>query len=156
VNKLERANQWITIATNIGVILGLVVLIIEVNQNTTGMEDQIDAAIWSNSNGGFLIAENADLAALLVRTKTEPWDSFLPVEQERIGIMWGYAIDSAELQFRLRNRRGEKLNADNIVFPERFLSQGSFKTFWLQAQKTGVYPPDFVSFFNAYISERGQ
>jgi len=156
LDKLERANQWITIATNIGVIFGLVVLILEINQNTTAMENQIDATIWSNSSGGYLVAENPDLAALWVRTKSEPWESFSLVEQERIGILWGYAVDSAELQFRLRNRSGEKLNADNIVFPEGLLSHDSFKTFWLQAQKTGVYPPDFVSFFNAYVSERGR
>lgn len=156
LNKLERANQWIMMATNVGVILGLAVLILEISQNTTAIENQIDAAVWSNSSGGYLVVENPELAELWVRAKTEPWDSFSLVEQERIGILWGYAVDSAELQFRLRNRSGENLNADNIVFPERILSQASFRTLWDQVQNTGVYPPDFVSFFDAYISERGQ
>lgn len=153
MNKLEHTNQWLTLATNVGVIVGLVVLILEINQNTTAIENEIDAAIWANSNSGLLIVEDPELAKLSVRAKSEPWESFSPIEQERIGILWGYALDSAELQYRLRNRGGEQLNADNIVFPARLLSQDSFGAFWEQAQQTGAYPPDFVMFFNSYVSE---
>jgi hypothetical protein len=154
LDKLEHTNQWLTLATNIGVIVGLVVLILEINQNTTAIENEIDASIWANSNAGLLIVDNPELAQLSVRAKTEPWESFSPIEQERIGTLWGYALDSAELQYRLRNRGGERLNADNIVFPTRLLSQDSFGAFWTQAQQSGAYPSDFVMFFNSYVSEQ--
>jgi len=129
VDKLERTNHWLTLATNVGVLLGLVILIQEINQNTTAIENEIDSAIFLDGGaGGLAIVENADLAELLVRSEAEAWGSFTPVEQQRLGGIWAYALDSAELQFRLRNRSSEKLTADNIVFPELMLSRHSFKT----------------------------
>ena len=155
MDKLERTNQWLLFATNVGVIVGLVILIIEIGQNTTAIENQIDVAVFSQGSAGYII-ENPDLAELWVRSASEAWDSFSPVEKARIGTIWGFILDSAELQFRLRKRSGEMLNADNIVFPERILSRPSFRAWWKQAQEGGAYPPEFVRFFNSYLSERGR
>ena len=153
MDKLKRTNQWLTFAASIGVIVGLVVLIFEINQNTIAIENQVDVAVFSLGPIGYLI-EHRDLAELSVRSKSEPWDSFSMVEQERMGFLWGSFLDSAELQYRLRQRGGEMLNADNIAFPEALLSQDAFTTWWEQAQMGGAYPPEFVNFFNSYLSER--
>ncbi|PHS39481.1 MAG: hypothetical protein COA91_06005 [Robiginitomaculum sp.] len=32
-NKVERLNRWLTLGANIGVVLGLIILIVEVRQN---------------------------------------------------------------------------------------------------------------------------
>lgn len=155
MERLERINQWITLATNVGVLLGLLFLIQEINQNTTAIENEIDTAIFSNAGaGGLVIIENPDIAELLVRSETEAWDSFTPVERQRLGSLWAYALDSAELQYRLRKRGGEALNADNIVFPEAMLNRDSFESFWADVKETGVYPSEFVNFFNAYMADR--
>ena len=154
MDKLERTNQWLLFATNIGVIVGLVILIIEISQNTVAIENQVDVAVFSQGPAD-LIIENPDLAELWVRSASEPWDSFSAIEQERIGTLWGLVLDSAELQYRLRTRSGEMLDADNIVFPERILSRDSFRDWWLTAQEGGAYPPEFVRFFNSYLSDRG-
>ncbi len=153
MDKLERMNQWLTLVTSLGVIAGLLVLIIEISQNTIAMQNQVDVEIWAQGTGGYLL-ENPELVELSVRAVSEPWDSFSPNEQFRMRILWSMTVDRAELQFRLRQRTGELLTSDNIVFPEQLLSQDSFKTWWEQTQRYN-YPPEFVDFFNSYSSERG-
>ncbi len=133
--------------------VGLIFLIIEVKQNTVAIENQIDVAVYTDAPISLLV-ENADLAELHVRSETEAWESFSPVEQERLGNLWALSIDSAELQFRLRRRGDEPLTADNIVFPERLLHRDSFKSFWREAEKSGALAPEFATFFNAYLAER--
>lgn len=39
--KTERLNSWLTLGANLGVVAGLVLLIIEIRQNTAMMESQI-------------------------------------------------------------------------------------------------------------------
>lgn len=152
MDRIERANQWFTLITNIGVMAGLIFLIIEVSQNTVAIENQIDVAVYSDAPIRLLV-ENPDLAELHVRSETEAWEGFSPVEQERLGALWALSLDSAELQFRLRRRGDEPLTAENIAFPQRLLSRDSFKAFWRESEKTGVLAPEFVTFFNSYLAE---
>ena len=155
MSKIEHANQWLTFATNIGVLAGLVILIIEINQNTTAIENQVDVAIFSDAPVRYVV-EHPELAELQVRSESEAWDSFSEVEQEQLMNLWALSLDSAELQYKLRQRSGERLTADNIVFPERLLSRDSFRTFWRTvASRGGSYPPDFIDYFESYMSERG-
>lgn len=103
MKTLERVNQWVALATNLGVIAGLVFPIIEIRQNTAALENQIDVAVFADAPIR-LLAELPDLAELHVRSESEAWESFSPGEQERLGALWALSIDSAELQFRLRQR----------------------------------------------------
>jgi len=150
---VEKLNQWLALLTNVGVLAGLILLIIEVEQNTTAIENQIDTALLE-SPMNFLI-EDPGLAALHVRTESEPWDSFTPVERERLTALWALSLDSAELQFRMRQRGSEPLTADNIAFPQRLLSRDAFASFWRESADTGVLQPEFVAFFNSYLEARG-
>lgn len=153
MDKIDRANQWFTLITNIGVMAGLFFLIIEVSQNTVAIENQVDVAVYGDAPIRLLV-ENPDLAELHVRSETESWEDFSAIEQERLGALWALSLDSAELQYRLRRRSDEPLTAENIAFPQRLLSRDSFMTFWRESEQTGVLAPDFVSFFNSYLDER--
>lgn len=152
MNKLQHASQWVALVTNVAVVAGLVFLIIEISQNTVALENQIDVAVYADAPI-VLLAEHPDLAELHVRSETEAWDSFSPVEQERLSALWALSLDSAELQFRLRQRGSEHLTAENMVFPQRLLNRDAFRTFWREAESSGVLDPEFVTFFNTYMME---
>ncbi|NIL93755.1 MAG: hypothetical protein GTO71_04800 [Woeseiaceae bacterium] len=154
MTKLKQANQWVSLATNVAVVAGLIVLIVEINQNTVALENQIDVAIYADAPI-VMLAEHPDLAELHVRSESEAWDSFSPVEQERLSALWALSLDSAELQFRLRQRGSEQLTAENMVFPQRLLNRDSFRTFWREAEGSGVLDPEFVTFFNTYMMKFG-
>ncbi len=153
MDRIARANQWFTLITNIGVMAGLIFLIIEISQNTVAIENQIDAAVYSDTTMRLLV-EYPDLAELHVRSETEAWDDFSPVEKERLGALWALSLDSAELQYRLRRRGDEPLTPENIAFPQRLVSRDAFIAFWRESEKTGVLAPAFVTFFISYLAEK--
>ena len=71
MSKIKRANQWIALLTNVGVLLGIFVLIYEIRQNTISIENQTDVAIFElGSSQASLFVMDAELAALLERSAT--------------------------------------------------------------------------------------
>lgn len=156
MQKLERVNQWTTLLTNVGVIVGIVLLILEINQNTVAIDNQIDVAVSSIGTGhASMLVADAELAELFVRAESEAWDEFSPVEQFRIGLFWSMLIDRVHLQFSLFERRSQPLTVDNIVFPESLLSQVAFRTWYEEARHDTTYERDVIEFFDSYIAERG-
>ena len=152
MGKFERANRWITLLTNVGVLFGIFVLIYEVRQNTISMENQTDVAILEiGSNQASLIVSDPGLADLLMRSSADAWSSFAPVEQVRIGIFWGMLVDRVSTQRRLFERNSVQLTRENIVFPERLVKSESFREWWEQTKQDGTHPKTFQEFFDAYI-----
>ena len=146
--QLSRVGNWVSIATNIGVLVGLAILIYEINQNTIALENETDVAIYSNAtNSGLLVAESSDLAELLARAEVGPWEALTLAERLRIDGLRGAYLDNVELQFRLFRRRGE--SPDNIVFGEGLFGVPAFRTYWSEVKH--LYSDDFVSYFDALI-----
>ncbi|MGI9264477.1 MAG: hypothetical protein ACR2QU_06090 [Gammaproteobacteria bacterium] len=44
---MERLNQWLALLTNVGVLIGLIVVIYEINQNTVALGNETDVAIYT-------------------------------------------------------------------------------------------------------------
>ena len=152
MSKIKRANQWIALLTNVGVLLGIFVLIYEIRQNTISIENQTDVAIFElGSSQASLFVMDAELAALLERSATAQWSSFSPVEQTRLGISWTTIVDRVELQNKLFQRNGDHLTRENIVFPEAFIRSESFRTWWEETKQDGTYTETFKEFFDVYI-----
>ena len=138
--------------TNIGVLLGVFILIFEIRQNTISIQNQTDVAIAEiGSSQASLFVMEPELAALSTRSATERWTDFSPVEQTRLGISWGLLVDRVCLQRNLFERIGEQLTRDNIVFPEVLIKRESFRTWWEEAKQDGTYSESEQEFFDAYI-----
>lgn len=152
---MKRVNsiQIIGVLANLGVVVGLVVLIYEVNQNTTSLRNAADIAIASiGSNQASLVVEYPDFAEIWIRAKTQEWSSFSPVEQERLSVFWSMLVDRLELQFILYARNAEVLDHNKIIFPESLLYQATFRSWW--KLNKGTYHPDFVIFFENLMTDR--
>jgi hypothetical protein len=147
--------ELIGVGANLGVLIGLVVLIFELGQNTSALLNETDVAIANiGSNQASLVVQYPELAELLVQAETEDWSSFSKIEQLRLGVFWSLLVDRLELQFRLFNRNDEVLFKDTIVFPVFFLKQNSFRSWWKSYKAS--YQSDFVIFFEALINNREQ
>ena len=152
MNKFERINQWIALLTNVGVLLGIFVLIFEIRQNTISIQNQTDVAITDiGSSTAALVIGDPDLAAIEVKSATEPWSNLSPVEQRRIGILWGRLLDRVSLQRRLFERNGDRLTREKVAFPEEIVHRESFRTWWEQAKQGGTYSKEQKEFFDDYI-----
>ncbi len=66
--KMERLNHWLTLGANIGVVLGLVVLIIEVRQNTMQARASGNYQFLETSNNlNLAVIENKQMASVVRR-----------------------------------------------------------------------------------------
>ena len=71
--KIDTLNKWLTLAANIGVVIGIAALIIEIKQNTRSIEVE---AIWARTASGqenqryFL--EDPDALKWLVKFRNDP------------------------------------------------------------------------------------
>ena len=150
--KIDNLNSWLTLSANVVVILGLAVLIYEVRQNTQALQNETDVAIWSlGSAQASLAVQDADLAHLLIRARTEDWSALDPIEQERLTIFWGMLVDRLELQYRLYTRTDSTLDEGSIVFPEQLLRQPSFRRWW--GENSYIYHPEFQTYFEKLLDE---
>ena len=91
-NKLDWVNRWITLAANIGVLLGIIFLIVELRQNTTATRLQASSNFQDSfSNIEFFITQNAEFAALLDKgRKAEAIDR--SVDQMRLDVFYGNVL----------------------------------------------------------------
>ena len=146
---MKKLNETLTLLTNIGLLLGFIFLIYEINQNTIAIENEADAAIYSTFiAGSYVLAESEELAELIARTPNTKWEDFTEAEKVRIDAIWSSALDTAELQFRMFQRRGDV--PDNILFDEGIFNYASFKSYWSEVK--GFYEPAFVEYFERIMN----
>jgi hypothetical protein len=145
-------SQVIGIAANVGVIVGIGFLVVEVGQNTAALQNEADVAIWSmGSQTAGLVAETPELAELLVRARSEPWREFSDVEQFRIELIWDNTVSRFELQYRMYKRNGDVLQRGDWLFPESLLGQGSFNEWW--GSWKGAADPEFREYLDSFLEQ---
>jgi hypothetical protein len=90
----EKLNQWLTILANLGVVVGIIFLVVEIRQTSTQIEKNtaaLSAQVFfqlneSSSISKRAIAQDAELAELLMRGDEDP-ESLTELERERF-IQW--------------------------------------------------------------------
>jgi hypothetical protein len=147
---MHKLNRWMTTVTNIGVIVGLVVLIYEVNLNTQSVQNETDVAIYvMAADNARLLIDNEQLRHPYVQIESKSWIDFSEVDRVILGTYWYIEVDRLELQFRLYKRNKQRL--ENIVFYESDLKARSFQEWWSSDAKA-LYEPEFVLYFEQLIA----
>lgn len=151
--KRIELGQAIGVLANLAVLVGVLLLVLEIRQNTQALQNEVDVAITSIGTATVhLVADNAELSELLVRARTQQWGEFSPVEQFRVARIFDSLTTRFELQFRLYQRNGEQLQRSDWVFPEDLLRQQSFKTWWQLEGESNAHP-DFRDFMDVSLGE---
>jgi hypothetical protein len=96
----EKLNQWLTLIANVGVLIGIIFLALEMSQNTSMMQAQIRQGITENTTDFLLgIGTNLDASTAFYRGRSGIRDEDIelpPGAVERS--MWGLMIQA---NFRL-------------------------------------------------------
>ena len=146
----DRLNKWLTLIANIGVLVGLVVLVYEVRQNTQALQNQADVAIWSiGAEQANVVVDNPSVAEIMLVSETEGLDALTPVDQLRLSVLYFGFVDRLELQHRLYARNGVELDRGSIVFPENLLGVAAFREWW--DKNKHIYHPDFIPYFEELL-----
>ena len=88
--KLSNLNEWLTLIANVGVLIGIIFLALEMRQNTSMMQAQIRQGITENTLDFLLgIGTNLDAATAFYRGRTgiQEEDIELPLGVGMFGLM---------------------------------------------------------------------
>lgn len=73
--KLDKLNQWLVLAANIGVLAGVIFLSIEIRQNTLAIRGTaIQTAAAHSRDEMFVIAQDPELSRIAVMGSASPFD----------------------------------------------------------------------------------
>ena len=85
--NLDRLNQWLILVANLGVLVGIVFLSIEIRQNTTAVRGAaIQTAATLSREQMFVIAQDAELSRIVVLGSASP-ANLDPVEAFRLSYL---------------------------------------------------------------------
>ena len=150
--NLDRTNQWLTLAANIGVILGIVFLAWEIQQNTRSVEtaayqDLIARIVDLNEE----VATNSELAKIILdaRTKTELTDEQYLRYFAYIASLLRHA-DMAYFQFE----QGliSKTRLDSATAPLRSqMRTNHAKRIWNSMKEQSSFSREFVDYIDEFI-----
>ena len=144
--KSERVGLWLSLLANLGVLIGLFVLVVELRHNTFATQALLhqENVSFGRDNPELLIGdENKELAEIVFRGESDP-ESLSPIEFEKFFLFTSWRMAMWETQF---------LNFDTGLIGERIwlstdgwfsalLERGPGYRRWWEAARRG-YDPEF-------------
>ncbi len=81
---MEKMNRWMTLLANIGVLVGIGFLIVEIEQNTRAQNGStIQAFVTAAAENNTALSTSADLMAIVVRGDSEGIGALNDIERRR-------------------------------------------------------------------------
>ncbi len=113
--QLERTSHWIALAGNAGLLIGLALVIFQINQNSELVREQLDQAVWTDDLNLQLAIMGENPAAAIATAIENP--STLSVEDSRV-------LDAYILYWGLANTRKVFMHERGMTIypPASFLS----------------------------------
>ncbi len=134
--QLENASHWLTIIGNLGLLIGVALVIVQINQNSQLVREQIFTTRWTDSLNLHLAMMGDNPAAAVAKAIESP--SELTVEETRVleayVLYWGLA----DTRWRLLDDRGmavlEPISFDDLDDPRVSLWTGAFGNSYVKAR----------------------
>jgi len=152
--NVDKLNQWLGVGANLGVLVGIVFLIIEINQNTEQAE--LDAAALQTSNYQEIIAsvielnsyviQDPEFTDILIRGEANPSD-LTPVELRRYDSYTIVTIrhgDMAYYQYLQGTIDEQRLNNLLSIVAARLASGPQANRIWEAFKTAGILEPSYV------------
>ena len=144
--KVDNLNKWITVAANLGVIIGIIFLVVEINQNNEllAAQDRYNRLQVSNY-GPNLFLEDADLTKIFYET---PPSERTESENILVNFYWSNVLRGLEWTF-IELPKNElptekwKRSIDREIILDRWSSISA------------TYDPDFVEYLENFVLEIG-
>jgi len=151
--KFDKFNSWFSLITNIGVLLGILLLVIEINQNTHALEVQSDTANWAQwTSLNQSITGSSDLADVIVRGNNDP-TSLSPAEYFRYDQYQANLLNVVEHAFRSAQRAGEYDQLEPAAAVLRSALQSPGGSFYYDNNKQ-FFQADFVGWADQVRKEK--
>ena len=119
----ERLDRWLTLFANLGVLLGIVFLVIEINQNTEAIRIESAIAEFSGTDAAFgPAAYESEVTNILVKVGEfienngmENFDNYYNTDHRQFQNIVQRRIDYLDFQYRAYPRERQQLEAMTVA-----------------------------------------
>lgn len=150
--SLEKLNPWIALVTNIGVLLGVVLLLVELQQNTTAIRSQTEYANiseWIALSREYALSP--DLIEIVLRGN-EGLENLTPEERARYFHYLSTYIMIAEISFNsIEDNTFDYDEAANQRFILQAFSSPGARAYWDEAKNS--YTERFRVYMDGVLAE---
>jgi hypothetical protein len=152
--KLDNLNRWLTLAANIGVLLGILALIYEIQQNTAATQSQVRLALFAGAQEElWKNMEYPDVTLNFSQTDRELSDN----EKVRFDAWMTAAMRAREfawLEYTSGNISEEHWQTEEVVIA--VILGGSRSRYWWDNLGSKAFHIDFVDRVNVVLREQPQ
>ena len=151
--KLDLINRWLTLAANIGVLAGILVLVLEVRQNTVAIQSAAASSLQAAySEAELLIAGDQDFAEVLVKGRDA--DGLSPTEQLRLlgfyrTVLRGW--QNTHYQYLSEVLDPGLWEGELGLFRETIVADSGLRTYW--SSNKSLYSPAFNRLLESLTSQ---
>ena len=149
-----RLNRWLTLGTNIGVLIGIILLVVELDQNRDMMRAQTRNELFLGSLGLLsLTAENKELADIIVRAnqgkELTPTEAFMHgTRSELVFRYW----ENVHYQYRQGLYDEVEFSRHLETMKAVLLSNDGLMRFWCSERM--LFSAPFVAEIDGFLSDR--
>ena len=153
--NFDKTNRWLTLVANIGVIVGIIFLAVEINQSTLQTQLQTSSSFQNTFTSVELnlVANNDLLDALL---KSQKGEGLSEVDQLRVLVFYRAVLRGYQNSF-YQSRTGvidpAVWEGERNQMKQSFGFDEGMVSYWLQNRS--LYSPEFNNLISSLIDEIG-
>jgi hypothetical protein len=150
--SLEKIGQWTTIITNIGVLLGVVFLVVEINQNTAALKAQDEYANLGQWTAFFMApSQSTELAEVVIRGN-ENYSDLSPEEGLQYnGYLGSFLAIAEQSWYSIQAGRYYYGEEEHGLLVRSTLSSPGARAYW--AQNKALFTPPFVAWVDGLLAD---
>jgi len=151
MSRIDRLNQWLTLAANTGVIAGIAFVAVEISQNTEAMKSQTVQSLQSEFREVF------DYPPGYVEAMFKAPEERTEVEKQIRRTFFMRLIRIFENQWYQYSRGflDEKIFSAYQQHLRFMLANEDYVAMWDSRKELGFFHPEFVVYVDQYISKHG-
>lgn len=146
--RADRFHRWLTLAANLGVLVGIILLVFELNQNRTMIRAQTRSALSTGIVDLFTaVAENPELASL--RRRADAGEELTPDEKYRYEIITRAFFrywENVHYQYRQGLYDDTEFSRQKEAWRDYALSSPALAGWWCTYR--GEFSPEFAAEFD--------
>jgi hypothetical protein len=142
----DKLNRWLTLGANLGVVVGLVFLAIEIRQNNENLATDVRAtAFFGMAETWSMVAENPELSGAIVKDMED--GELTPSEENQLFAYWVRVFLTLEWNY---HELPEDEFRRRLAFQRRaYLDSSTHPSAWERAKP--LLDPEFVEFMNENV-----
>jgi len=149
----DKLNRWLTLGANLGVIAGLILLVLELDQNREMMRAQTRHEIAMGIVDLLQVpASNEQLADLMYRAETG--GELTPVERYRFNMRTNALLrywEDAHYQYRVGLYDDVEFSKQKEAWRSAFQRSEGMRLYWCEVR--ALYSPDYAAEMNTLLPE---